>query len=48
VSGTVLQPSLKTVLINFREGEVAWSSDVEAMIAVIVSNIVTPIYFVSL
>ncbi|XP_045023365.1 uncharacterized protein LOC123467557 [Daphnia magna] len=31
ISGPALQPSLPAVLINFREGEVAWSSDVEAM-----------------
>lgn len=31
LSGPALQPSLPAVLIQFREGEVAWSSDVEAI-----------------
>ena len=31
LSGPALQPSLPAVLIQFREGEVAWASDVEAM-----------------
>jgi hypothetical protein len=31
LSGPALQPSFPAVLIQFREGEVAWASDVEAM-----------------
>jgi hypothetical protein len=31
LSGPALQPSLPSVLIQFREGAVAWASDVEAM-----------------
>jgi hypothetical protein len=31
LSGPALQPSLPTVFIQFREGEVAWAFDVEAM-----------------
>ncbi len=33
LSGPALQPSLSAILIQFREGEVAWASDVEAMVS---------------
>ncbi|XP_046632671.1 uncharacterized protein LOC124312218 [Daphnia pulicaria] len=31
ISGPALQPSLAAVIIRFREGEIAWASDIEAM-----------------
>jgi hypothetical protein len=30
-SGSALQPSLAAVITRFREGEIAWASDIEAM-----------------
>lgn len=31
ISGPALQPSLVNIILRFREGEIAWASDIEAM-----------------
>lgn len=45
LSGPALQPSLPSVLIQFRERAVAWASDVEAMLVVLGSTSPTQIIF---